>query len=134
MMSCFTSSEKANTHITVVNRVGIVRDNSASASTTQGGRGGFISLIAPQDEIYTGCVRGDHGTLHPDPEANELWISCNSSFEVVILDLDLRDITGRIPMPNGGSTHSGAFVEYSADWEGEVSIGSQRIARIGVGF
>jgi len=100
--------------------VGIVRDNTASASTTQGGRGGFISLIAPQDEIYTGCVRGDHGTLHPDPEANELWISCNSSFEVVILDLDLRDITGRIPMPNGGSTHSGAFVEYSADWEGEV--------------
>ncbi|MDG2089190.1 MAG: hypothetical protein P8J68_10685 [Arenicellaceae bacterium] len=95
--------------------VGIVRDNSANTPA-----GGFTALIAPQDEIYTGCVRGDHGTLHPDPEANELWISCNSSFEVVILDLDLREITGRIPMPHGGSTHSGAFIEYSVDWQGEV--------------
>ena len=101
--------------------VGIVMDNSASAPPAQGGMGGFRPPpIVPQDEVYTGCVRGDHGTLHPDPEANELWISCNSSFEVVILDLDLREITGRIPMPNGGSTHSGAFVQYSADWEGEV--------------
>ena len=101
--------------------IGIVRDNSANAQSAQGGRGGFTPpLIMPQDEIYTGCVRGDHGTLHPDPEANELWISCNSSFEVAIFDLDLREITGRIPMPNGGSTHSGAFVQYSTDREGEV--------------
>jgi hypothetical protein len=87
-----------------------------------GGEGGrsFTLPIQPQDEVYTGCVRGDHGTLHPDPDANELWISCNSSFEVVILDLDLREITERIPMPHGGSTHSGAFVEYSSDWQGEV--------------
>ena len=38
----------------------------------------------------------------------------------MILDLDLREVTGRIPMPHGGSTHSDAFIEYWADWEGEV--------------
>lgn len=68
------------------------------------------------DQIYTGCVRGDHGTLHPDPEANELWISCNASFEVVVFDLDLKEVTARIPLPNGGSTHSGAFVFYPDGW------------------
>ncbi len=68
------------------------------------------------DQFYTGCVRGDHGTLHPDPEANELWISCNASFEVVIFDLDLREVSARIPLPNGGSTHSGAFVFYPDGW------------------
>jgi hypothetical protein len=68
------------------------------------------------DQIYTGCIRGDHGTLHPDPEANEMWISCNASFEVVIFDLDLKEVTARIPLPNGGSTHSGAFVSYPDGW------------------
>ena len=69
------------------------------------------------NQFYTACIRGDHGTLHPDPEANELWISCNASFEVAIFDLDRREITGRIPLPNGGSTHSGAFVAYPAGWD-----------------
>jgi hypothetical protein len=74
------------------------------------------------NQYYTGCIRGDHGTLHPDPDANELWISCNASFEVVIFDLDLKDVTARIPLPNGGSTHSGAFVAYADGWNsaGEV--------------
>jgi len=71
------------------------------------------------DQFPTDCIRGDHGTLHPDPEANELWITCNSSFEVVIFDLDLRKVVQRLPTPNGGSTHSGAFVRYSG-WRGEV--------------
>jgi hypothetical protein len=57
--------------------------------------------------------------VHPDPEANEMWITCNSSFEVVIFDLDLRKVTQRLPTPNGGSTHSGAFVKYDG-WKGEV--------------
>jgi len=69
------------------------------------------------NQFYTGCIRGDHGTLHPDPEANEMWISCNASFEVVIFDLDLREVTGRVSLPNGGSTHSGAFVSYPAGWD-----------------
>ena len=76
----------------------------------------------PLNQYYTGCIRGDHGTLHPDPDANELWISCNASFEVVIFDLDLKEVTARIPLPNGGSTHSGSFVGYSDGWnsDGEV--------------
>ena len=69
------------------------------------------------NQFYTGCVRGDHGTLHPDPEANELWISCNASFEVVIFDLDRLEVTARLPLPNGGSTHSGAFVTYPNGWD-----------------
>ncbi len=71
------------------------------------------------DQFFTGCVRGDHGTLHPDPDANEIWITCNSSFEIVVFDLDQRKVTKRIPMPNGGSTHSGAFVHYDG-WKGQV--------------
>ncbi len=74
---------------------------------------------AASDQFFTNCIRGDHGTLHPNPEANELWITCNSSFEVVVFDLDQRKVTARIPTPNGGSTHSGAFVRYNG-WNGEV--------------
>ena len=91
-------------------------------------RGKVLGLLAadlidksdrPIDQFVTNCVRGDHGVLHPDPDANELWISCNSSFEVVIFDLDRKEVTKRIPMPNGGSSHSGAFVRYDG-WSGDV--------------
>lgn len=73
----------------------------------------------PMDQFTTNCIRGDHGTLHPDPDANQLWISCNSSFEVVVFDLDEKKVVDRIPTPNGGSTHSGAFVRYDG-WKGQV--------------
>lgn len=67
------------------------------------------------DVFVTNCVRGDHATLHPDPTLNQIWISCNSSFELVVFDLDLKEVISRIPMPNGGSTHSGSFVRYGED-------------------
>jgi DNA-binding beta-propeller fold protein YncE len=73
----------------------------------------------PMDQFTTDCIRGDHATLHPDPDANELWITCNSSFEIVVFDLDQNKVSARIPMPNGGSTHSGSFVAYDG-WDGEV--------------
>ncbi|NBR28969.1 MAG: hypothetical protein EBT83_11260, partial [Betaproteobacteria bacterium] len=38
---------------------------------------------------------------------------------IVIFDLDLRKVVQRLPTPNGGSTHSGAFVRYDG-WKGEV--------------
>ncbi len=72
-----------------------------------------------QDQYTTNCIRGDHATLHPVPDANELWITCNSSFEVVIFDLDEKKVSARLRMPHGGSTHSGAFVKYTG-WNGEV--------------
>ena len=80
----------------------------------------------PMDQYYTGCVRGDHGTLHPDPDANEMWISCNSSFEVVVFDLDLNEVVERIPTPRGGSTHSGAFVRYDNGWDGSGELVSDQ--------
>ena len=90
----------------------------------------MIGSARPLGEIYTGCVRADHGILNPDPEANEMWISCNSSFETVVFDLSLRESRGefspegyvkaRIPSPNGGSTHNGAFVKYDSSFNGRV--------------
>lgn len=84
-------------------------------TTLMGKPGGAFA----QDQFTTNCVRGDHATLHPDPNANELWITCNSSFEVVVFDLDQNKVTARLRMPHGGSTHSGAFVKYNG-WNGEV--------------
>ncbi len=90
----------------------------------------MVGSARPLGEVYTGCVRADHGLMNPDPDANELWISCNSSFETVILDLSKKQTRGefspgeyvkdRIPSPNGGSTQNGAFVRYNADWTGRV--------------
>ncbi len=68
----------------------------------------------------TGCVRGDHLTLHPDPELNEVWLTCNASFEIVVWDMENKEVKARIPMPNGGSTHSGGFVHYNADFTAEL--------------
>ena len=90
----------------------------------------MLGNARPLGQVYTGCVRADHALLNPDPEANELWISCNSSFETVILDLSKEQTRGdfspegyvkaRIPSPNGGSSHNGAFVAYNSDWTGRV--------------
>lgn len=83
-----------------------------------------ISMGRPKDEFFTGCVRGDHIYLHPDPAVNEFWLSCNSSFETVVFDPAKKEVKARIPNPDGGSTHSGAFVKYAVDaqgnWKGEV--------------
>ena len=62
----------------------------------------------------------DHGILHPDPEVNELWISNMKGWETIVFDLDTKETKGYIATPNGGDTHSGAFIRYSADWSGEV--------------
>lgn len=74
----------------------------------------------PVDQFITNCIRGDHATIHPDPEKNELWLSCNSSFEIVVFDMGNNEVKARIPMPSGGSTHSGSFVKYNPDFTGEV--------------
>jgi mono/diheme cytochrome c family protein len=62
----------------------------------------------------------DHGILHPDPKVNELWISNMNGWETIVLDLNTHKVKGYIPTPNGGDTHNGAFVRYSADWKGEL--------------
>jgi len=62
----------------------------------------------------------DHGILHPDPDVNELWISNMKGWETIVLDLNTHKPKAYIPTPNGGDTHSGGFVRYSADWTGEL--------------
>ena len=62
----------------------------------------------------------DHAILHPDPAVNELWISSAGTWETIVLDLNTNKVKARIPSPNGGDTHSGAFVKYNADWTGTL--------------
>jgi hypothetical protein len=80
----------------------------------------FSWAPGPVGEFFTGCMRGDHGTVHPNPDLDELWVTCNGSFDIVIFDMFNREVAARVPMPNGGSTHSGAFVEYEVDDMGDV--------------
>ena len=70
-------------------------------------------------EYPTGCLRNDHGTLNP-VDKSELWLSCNSTFETVVWDMDSRVVADRIPMPLDASTHSGSFVRYGPDFSGVV--------------
>lgn len=77
-----------------------------------------VKLMTPLDNWNTEWLRADHGTVHPDPDKNELWVTANSTFEVVVWDMGKREVKARIPMPNGGSTHSGAFAQYTPTFEG----------------
>ena len=62
----------------------------------------------------------DHGVLHPDPKVNEMWVSNMNGWEIIVLNLNTHKVTDYIPTPNGGDTHSGGFVRYTADWKGEL--------------
>ncbi len=62
----------------------------------------------------------DHGILHPDPDVNEMWISNMNGWETIVLSLDTYEVTDYIATPNGGDTHSGAFVKYDASWNGTL--------------
>ncbi len=64
----------------------------------------------------------DHAILHPDPKVNELWVSNMRGWEMIVLDLDTHEVKAYIPTPNGGDTHSGGFVRYTPDWEGELLV------------
>lgn len=71
-------------------------------------------------QIVSNCLRQDHAIVHPDPDLNEMWISCNSSFDNVIVDMGTQTVKATVPQPNGGSSHNGSFVRYSSDWQGEL--------------
>ena len=64
----------------------------------------------------------DHAILHPDPAVNELWVSNMNGWETIVVSLDTYEVTDYIATPNGGDTHSGAFVRYDANWNGELLI------------
>ena len=61
--------------------------------------------------LQTNCVRNDHIILSPDGQ--EMWATCNSSYEIVVVDSKTHEIKNRIPMPNGGDSHGGVFVSYT---------------------
>ena len=62
----------------------------------------------------------DHMIVHPDPAANEGWVSSSGTWETIVVDLATKQVKARIPSPNGGGTHSGGFARYNPDWSGEV--------------
>lgn len=64
----------------------------------------------------------DHAILHPDPAVNELWVSNMNGWETIVLDLNTKQTKAYIPSPNGGDTHSGGFVRYDKDFNGELLI------------
>lgn len=61
--------------------------------------------------LATNCIRNDHIVISPD--GAEMWAACNTSKEIVVLDAKTYAIKNRIPMPNGGDSHGGVFVQYS---------------------
>lgn len=78
-----------------------------------------VIMARPLGEVYTACLRADHAVLNP-AAPNELWISCNSTFETVVFDMGKRAVTARIPMPDGGSNHGGSFLRYKPDGSAEL--------------
>ena len=71
--------------------------------------------------VYIGGATIDHAILHPDPDMNELWVSSAGTWETIVIDLSTYQVKARIPSPNGGDTHSGAFVRYtSPNFQGEL--------------
>ena len=94
-------------------------------------RGGVLGMIdaktfRPSRAMNQPLVLGgsassvDHAILHPDPAVNELWVSNMKGWETIVVDLDTYESIAWIPTPNSGDTHSGAFVRYDENWNGEV--------------
>jgi DNA-binding beta-propeller fold protein YncE len=80
--------------------------------------GSTITIIGTADNrvhetVKTDCIRNDHIILSPD--GSEMWATCNSSYEIVVLDAKTHAIKTRIPMPNMGDSHGGVFVAYSRE-------------------
>lgn len=87
--------------------------------------GGSLGLINTRTfttvrEYPIGGQTIDHNTLSPDRSANEIWVSSSGTLETIVFDLAKREVKARIPSPNGGDTHSGAFVRYAPDFSGEL--------------
>ena len=61
--------------------------------------------------VQTDCIRNDHIIMSPD--GGEMWATCNTSHDIVVLDAKTHALKTRIPMPNGGDSHGGVFVAYT---------------------
>ncbi len=63
-------------------------------------------------------LRPDHIYLSPD--GKELWNVANAGQEIRVYDAITGEEKARIPMPNAGDPHGGAFVQYESDGKGGV--------------
>lgn len=61
----------------------------------------------------------DHNIVNPFA-SNEMWVTSSGTAETIVWDMEKREVIARISTPNGGDTHSGAFVEYNADGSGTL--------------
>ncbi len=61
----------------------------------------------------------DHNIFNP-ADSTEMWVTSSGTAETIVFDVETRTVKARIPTPNGGDTHSGAFVQYEADWTGDL--------------
>jgi len=69
------------------------------------------ALNRVKQTIQTDCIRNDHIIMSPD--GAEMWATCNTSHEIVVVDANTHAIKTRIPMPNQGDSHGGVFVQYT---------------------
>jgi len=116
--------------------VGIVNAAGFVDPLKYGGSGGAQGVL-----YLGGCQQPDHAIVHPDPAKNEMWVSCNSSFDNAVVGMgDSANVNqntpdfgmggtsvkARIARPdaiNAGGSHNGAIVKYSVSgttWTGEV--------------
>lgn len=80
-----------------------------------------MPIVLSGNEDVGGMVASvDHAILHPDPAVNEMWVSNMGGNEIIVLDLNTYKVKAYIRTPNGGNTHSGGFVKYDKDWNGEL--------------
>jgi DNA-binding beta-propeller fold protein YncE len=61
----------------------------------------------------------DHDIFNP-ADSTELWVTSSGTAEIIVFDTVTRTVKDRIPTANGGDTHSGAFVSYTADFVGTL--------------
>lgn len=92
--------------------------------------------MAPQNQWEYNCVRGDHALINPF-EPTEMWVSCNANSVDVVWDTETDELKETIS--KSGSSHNGAFVDYSnggellfdqAGWHGSALEGHRE--RLGV--
>ncbi len=80
-----------------------------------------MPIILSGNQSEGGIVSSvDHAILHPDPAANEMWVSNMGGNQIIVLDLNTYKVKTYVRTPNGGNTHSGGFVKYDASWNGEL--------------
>lgn len=86
--------------------------------------GGSLGLVNTQsmravNAYDIGGQTIDHNIFNP-ADSTEMWVTSSGTAEIIVFDVVSRTVKARIPSANGGDTHSGAFVTYTAGFEGTL--------------